>query len=381
MSEHGSPRIGLDPYLEWLGAEGIPVVEDIGVDLLEVPTRPWPRAAARAAAVHLKGRGDFVSMFVLELPPASSTSPQRHLYEEVVYVLSGHGSTTVDGGDGRRHAFEWGPGSLFAIPLNAGYRHFNASGAHKALLACTTNLPAMLKMFHSEAFVFDNPFRFEQRAGPEGHFSGEGTFTPALPGQHMWETCFVPDLAAFELQAWNERGPGSRNIMFILADGTMHAHLSEMPAGMYKKAHRHGPDFHVMCVTGRGYSLLWYEGETDFRRVDWKPGTVFAPADRMFHQHFNTGARPARYLATAFGSLRYPFTESKRRALTARDAGGLKQGAVATSVREGGDQIEYEDQSPRIHEMFREATRASGVEVRMPAFARGAQPGGTRSQA
>ena len=45
--------------------------------------------------------------------------------------------------------------------------------------------------------------------------------------------------------------------MFILADGTMHAHISEMQVGTYKKAHRHGADFHVMCVAGKGYSLLW----------------------------------------------------------------------------------------------------------------------------
>jgi len=139
--------------------------------------------------------------------------------------------------------------------------------------------------------------------------------------------------------------------MFILADGTMHAHLSEMQAGSYKKAHRHGPDFHVMCVRGEGYSLFWYEGDADFRKVPWRYGTVFAPPDRMFHQHFNTGAHPARYLATAFGSLRYPFTESKRRALMSAGEG---QGAVATSVKLGGDQIEFEDQSPRIHALYLE---------------------------
>ena len=38
----------------------------------------------------------------------------------------------------------------------------------------------------------------------------------------MWETNFVPDLAAIELTAWNERGAGSMNLMFLLADGNMH---------------------------------------------------------------------------------------------------------------------------------------------------------------
>jgi hypothetical protein len=88
----------------------------------------------------------------------------------------------------------------------------------------------------------------------------------------------------------------------------------------------------------------------------------------MFHQHFNTSATPSRYLATAFGSLRYPFTDSKRKSLTGGGADGLKQGGVSTSVKLGGAQIELEDQSPRVHELYLEETRKAGVEVTMPAF-------------
>jgi len=173
MSE--APRIGIDPYLDWLEGEGIPVVEDFGVDLLKVETRPWARMGIDGAAVHLKGRGDFVSLFVLELAPGAATAPQRHLYEEVLYVLAGRGSTTVEAADGRKHTFEWGPRSLFAIPLNTRYRHFNGSGSEKALLSSTTNLPGVLNMFHNEAFVFDNPYRFNERMGAAKYFSGEGT--------------------------------------------------------------------------------------------------------------------------------------------------------------------------------------------------------------
>lgn len=368
MTEGKAARIGVDPYLDWLKGEGIPAVEDFGVDLFAVETRPWARLGIGGAAVHLKGRGDFVSMFVLDMAPGAATSPQRHLYEEVLYVLAGRGSTSIEAADGRKHSFEWGPRSLFAIPLNAKYLHFNGSGSERARLVSTTNLPVVLNMFHNEAFVFDNPFDFGERLGQAKYFSGEGDFIPVVPGQHMWESNFIPDLAAIELKTWNERGAGSKNIMFILADGTMHAHISEMQVGTYKKAHRHAADFHVMCVTGKGYSLLWYEGDADVRRVDWQHGTVFAPPDRMFHQHFNTSPTPSRYLATAFGSLRYPFTESKRKSLTGAGAGGVKQGGVSTSVKEGGDQIEFEDQSPRIHALYVEETRQSGVDVKMAAF-------------
>ena len=356
MREH--PKLLLDPYADWAEREGVAIIEDFGIDLLGVETKPWPRFGIDGAIAHLKGRGDFVSIFVLDLPPAARTSPQRHLYEEVVYVLSGYGSTTVETDDGRPHSFEWGPKSLFALPLNARYRHFNASGRERARLACVNNLCLQLNLFHNEKFIFDNPFAFPERQGAATHFSGEGDFVPVRPGRNMWETNLIPDLSAFELKTWTERGADGSNMMFVLADGTMHAHTSQMPVGTYKKAHRHGPDFHVFAVTGHGYSLLWYDIAKDMVRVDWRHGVVFAPPDQMFHQHFNTAPDPARYLAVAFGGLRYPFTKAKRDVFMGMDV----------KVADGGCQIEYEDQDPRVHRIFLEDLAKNGVKSRMAKF-------------
>src|SRR6516165_2847912 len=89
-------RYGVDPYLDWLAGEGIPVTEDYGVDLFAVDTAPWPRYGAAGAAVHLKGRGDFANMLLFDIGPGQSMVPQRHIYEEVVYVLEGHGSTQLE---------------------------------------------------------------------------------------------------------------------------------------------------------------------------------------------------------------------------------------------------------------------------------------------
>src|SRR5918999_1690612 len=280
------PKLLLDPYVTWTENEGVPVTEDFGVDLLTCPTARWARFGVEGGIVNLKGRGDFVSIFVLDLKPSAQTAPQKHLYEEVVYVLSGHGSTTIETSDGRKHSFEWGPKSLFALPLNARYQHFNASGRERARLASTNNLAMMLNLFHNEAFVFDNGYQFPERQGAAKYFSGEGEFIPVRPGRNMWETNFIPDLAAFELKTWEQRGAGGSSMMFILADGTMHAHTSQMPVGTYKKG----------------------------------------------HQHVNTAPDPARYLAIAFGSLRYPFTADKRHVFMGMDV----------SVKEGGCQIEYE---------------------------------------
>jgi uncharacterized RmlC-like cupin family protein len=171
----------------------------------------------------------------------------------------------------------------------------------------------------------------------------------------MWETNFVADLHSVELLTDDKRGTGAANQIFILADSRMHAHCSLMPVGTYKKAHRHGPDYHVLILDGKGFSLFWYEGDRDFVRIDWRPGWMFAPPDQMFHQHFNSSAAPARYMATALGNSRYPFTEKNRQ-------GKL---GVDVDVKAGGLQIEFADQDPRIHQMYLASLAENGVVCRM----------------
>jgi quercetin dioxygenase-like cupin family protein len=352
-------RYGIDSYQDWLKTEGLRVVEGLAIDCTEVETAEWPRVGTRAAALHLDGRGDFCNMLLYELGPGKSTNPQRHLYEEVIYVVAGGGNTQLVLPNGERRSFEWGARSLFAIPLNAQYRLFNASGSERALLVSTTNLPMMLNLFHNERFVFDNKFEFDERFGKEEHFAGEGELNLVRQGNDTWETNFIPDLETIKLADFSDRGGGGGCLIFLLADSSMHAHVSEMPAGTYKKAHRHIAGYHVMCVAGDGYSLMWHEGDREFVRIDWKHGVVFPPADQQWHQHFTTSAKPARYLATGFGSLRYPFTLARRQEILGEKV------AFATSTKEGGDQIEYEDQDPRIHPLWLDELAKHGLASKM----------------
>jgi len=358
METPADEGFGLDPFIDWVKKEGVAVAKDFAVNMHKAETKAWPRFDINGAVVQLTGRGDNVSIFLLDIPPGGKMSPQRHIYEEVCFVLEGHGSTEITLHDGRKHSFEWGPNSLFALPLNASHRHFNASGRERALIAVNNNIPIIFNLFHNENFIFNNPVDFPDRVGKDSYFAGEGDFIARKKGRPIWETNFVPDLSKLELMPWRERGGGSANIFFTLADGTMHAHTSEMPVGTYKKGHRHGPDAHVCFVTGSGFSLLWYEGDQDFIRVDWDHGVVFSPPDMMFHQHLNTGKVPARYVATWLGSQKYPMTDARRK----------MGGKVDVDVKDGGNQIEYADQDPRIHMMYLQELARNGAESKMGEF-------------
>ncbi len=144
--------------------------------------------------------------------------------------------------------------------------------------------------------------------------------------------------------------------MFEFANNTLCAHISEFPVGTYKKAHRHGPGAHVIILHGEGYSLLWPDGAPESTDVPWRPGTMFVPPGMWWHQHFNTGPTPARYLAIRWGGAKW------------KVAHYLDIQGVDKSQKDGGNQIEYEDQDPRVHRAFVERCAARGVTVRMDAF-------------
>ena len=366
MTEASTPRYGVDPYLEWVNAEGIPVIDGgYAVDLFKVETGHWARVDTKAAAIHLTGRGDFNNMFLYEVAPGGSTGTIKHIFEDIYYVLDGHGSTQLEFPDGRKRSFEWGPKSMFSIPINVAHRFFNAGGRERALICATSNMPLVMNTFHNERFIFENPAEFIDREGQENYYTGEGTFIPIRQGNHIWETNFVPDMSVLGLQSYADRGGGSSNIKFVLAEGIMSGHMSEMPVGTYKKGHRHGAGTHVICVTGHGYSLLWYEGDKDYTRIDWHHGVVFPPCDGQLHQHFNTSHEPARYLAMGIGNVRYPFTHKQRPTMIGEK--GQRQRS-SLSIKEGGNQIEFDDQDPRIHTLWLEEMKKAGVTPGMDAW-------------
>ena len=358
-TEHG----GKTSYEKWAEAEGIPIIKDFFVaDIRSVELERWERKGGYGAFLQMEGAGQVNNCYLCEIPPGKSLKPQRHLFEESIYVVSGQGATTVWNDDNRKQTFEWQTGSLFSPPLNAWHQHFNGSGSQLVRYLAVTTAPTMINLLHNLDFIFHNDFAFEDRfTGREGYFDGQGIhhageYDGFKFAGNVWETNFVPDVRGFKLMDYRERGAGGKNIKFELSENTTACHISEFPVGTYKKAHRHGPGAHVIILGGEGYSLIWPEGEP-VRRYDWREGSMVVPPENWWHQHFNTGREPARYLALrAFGSKKY------------RGAGKGYKGTV--DRKQGGDQIEYQDEEPIVRRMFKEELTRKGVESRMESFYR-----------
>jgi len=347
-----------DAYQAWQRKEGVPLLDGFYIeDLNTVELGAWARKGVRGAMINLEGTGGVNDTHVVELGPGGMSNPEHHMYEEMVYALSGQGSTSVWYEGRNKQTFEWGAGSLFAIPINAWYQHFNGSGNRSARLLSVTNLPTIMRTFHSEDFVFGDPFAFKDRfTGEAGYFAGEGKLFRSK-NQKVLETNFVPDVRSLALHTWKQRGGGGSNVMIELAQNSMGAHVSQFQTGMYKKAHRHGPGAHVIILNGVGFSLLWDQPGAEPKRCDWKPGSVVVPPENWLHQHFNSGVEPVRYLALRLTGRRF-FQPGKYRSGSGPDV----------SIKLGGWQVEYEDEDPAVHRLFEEELAAHGATCFMKGY-------------
>jgi oxalate decarboxylase/phosphoglucose isomerase-like protein (cupin superfamily) len=344
------------PYLRWVRNEGLDIISAHYIqNLRTVELKPWARRGGKGIYINHEASRTSNDCYVCEIAPGKKLEPQRQLFEEMILVLDGRGSTAVWNDAGQKITFEWKAGALFAIPLNAWHQHFNGSGSEPARFCSVTNAPPVINLYEDIDFVFNTAHDFKTRfAGEPDYFSNKGEQKGLL-----LETNFVPDAVNLPLISAKERGAGGGHIRFNMAKGSMNSHISQFPIGTYKKGHRHFDGVCVFAVTGKGYSLLWHEDDPDFTRIDWEHGCVYCPPDSMFHQHFNVADHPSRYLALQIGTVRYPLLKMKR---------DIWEVGVDKNVKEGGAQVEYEDQDARIHDMWLKEIAKSGVESRMGKF-------------
>ena len=78
---------------------------------------------------------------------------------------------------------------------------------------------------------------------------------------------------------------------------------------------------------------------------------MIVPPNMWFHQHFNTGTTPARYLAF------------KAEGVSIRNAQGVPKAWISRRI--GGHQIDYADESTLVRETFAQALAQTGAQPRM----------------
>jgi oxalate decarboxylase/phosphoglucose isomerase-like protein (cupin superfamily) len=334
-------------YLRWARGEGLDIISAHYVrNLRTVELKTWARRGGRGVFLNHDASRTTNDCYVCEIPPAGTLKPQRQLFEELVFVLDGRGSTTVWNDAGARITFEWKAGSIFGIPLNCWHQHFNGSGQTPARYVAVTNAPPVINLYEDLDFVFGHARDFPQR------FNGEPDYFAAGKELSGWSlaTNFIPDAVNLPVPAAHERGAGGGHIRFNLARSSIGGHISQFPVATYKKAHAHGPGAHVIILSGEGYTLIWHDLAGEPIRYDWEVGTMLVPPNAIYHQHFNTGPTPARYLA---------FKHSG----STRNQEGVLLSFISRRV--GGDQLDYADEDPNVRRMFQDALARHGMTSRM----------------
>jgi len=335
------------PYDQWVRSQGLDAISAVYVrNLKTVELKPWPQRGGKGVFLNHEGTRTSNDGYVCEIPPGGKLEPRRQLFEEMILILSGRGSTTVWNDAGDRVTFEWKENAIFAIPLNCHHQHFNGSGKDPARYVAVTYAPQALNLYGEPEFVFNTKHDFKTR------FSGEPDYFSAKGEQKgfLLTTNFVADAVSIPLVNAKERGGDGGHLRFNMARGALPSHISQFPVGTYKKAHAHASGAYVIVLSGQGYSLMWFEGEEP-KRYDWEVGTLIVPPNGMYHQHFNTGSTPARYLAF--------------RNMSIRNSQGVPFSWI--SRRLGGTQYDYADEPPLARELFAKELAKSGLAPRMEA--------------
>lgn len=284
------------PYGRWFdeASKRIPTFAGLLIqDVRTEPLKPWSEVGVNGLYVKMADY-QIIDGWILEIPPKGSTKPLRHMFEAGIYFFGGPGHTIIQQEGRRPQRVDWKYRTLFSVPLNVRYQHFNDSDKPVRLVA-VTSFPFVMNATDNTKFVWENPFEFRDRYDAQEDYLRKQEHTR----DRVTITNVVPDALEFKLDAWDRRGAGTTNMHWRMSGNTMiDLHVSEMPAKVYKRAHRHSSDAFILLLSGEGYSITWPEGMYEKRiRVDWHEGTMFVPPIYWYHQHLNPGNESARYLA------------------------------------------------------------------------------------
>ena len=279
-------------YEKWIDTlQGFVVRAAVVEDAMTQEVRAWPELGAGVKAAYIRLLdSQMMDVTVYEVPPGKATAEHAHTYEEYLFVASGSGQTAFTRGS-QVQRLKWGKEALLAIPLNVKHSHAN-TGTTPVRLVSITSMPTMVNIGGNANYTYTNSYDFRDR-----YRSQEQYFTESTRLKNRFAAVnFIPNIREAATDPYPERG-GTNMHWKMAANSVLDAHISEFPVGSYKRAHRHRNEAIIYILNGTGYTLVWKNAGDKPQKIDWKQGALQQVPPFWYHQHFNTGTDPVRYLA------------------------------------------------------------------------------------
>lgn len=284
------PGARYDARRQWFLPQGL-----VARDLPRHPMFPRPKknASGKSYAVSFDelGGNTLLGMHMSRILAGGHNRGHRHLDEALILIVSGTGYSELrQSEDAPMQRVEWRPGSVLAIPSNAWHQHFNTGDEIPARQLAFKDTQFLRRVFASRSFVYDNPFRFDDRYADEPDYwtSREDrsgiTFTNRIVDP-LAET-LLPAGEGISTRTY-EMG-GHRNLQPTIVELEPGARTLPDRSEIVESA--------WFVLAGSGHTVIRGDDGVEVR-VEWSNGDLFCPPLGHWSQHVAGGSEPVRLLA------------------------------------------------------------------------------------
>jgi quercetin dioxygenase-like cupin family protein len=279
-----------------------------------------------------------IRFWIRSLPPGDEEGGgwkslgHRHTVEAVIYILEGRGNSIID-----NVRYDWEAGDFICVPIFAWHRHINSGATDVVYSACTSGPMSMglgIAIYEDERYPEYWVYAQQSEEARRSLIPGKGSAEQGAIGSGKRQT---EEKSAREIYLeqveFAEREEERRRRGKVLIKGkdlvfedtpmgrvalavdprrgcyvkTLSSLIAEILPGQRSGAHRHVYEEINYVLAGKGYSII------DDQRYEWKAGDALSIPIFAWHQHFNGGDEPARFLVhtdrIAMENLGYAVTQ------------------------------------------------------------------------
>lgn len=261
--------------------------------------------------------------WINKLPPGGEegakwkTIGHRHTVEAVIHIVQGEGYSVIDG-----VKYSWAAGDFICVPMFSWHRHVNTSKGDMIYVASTTGPLSMalgVAIYEDERYPDQWVFAQGGEESLKSLIPGGGERVALDSDRHRLKRGSYKGIAAslyqeqirFSTKEEKRRRAGKvlvkgKSLKFTSTPMGRLAYvvdprlgfqvrvistlMAEIPPGKRSGCHRHLYEEINYVMSGSGHSII------DDQRYDWKAGDALSIPVFAWHQHFNSGKDPVRFL-------------------------------------------------------------------------------------